>query len=91
MNDYIIKQLDKVLLLHQEKNQVIKRLKSIKTKRIGSHILTITNEEKQKQIEKTRKLYDAKINAVYIKMNLKLKEAGLKELENPYQNKKGEN
>lgn len=51
----------------------------------------ITKEEKNKQIEKARKIYDAKISAVYIKMNMKLKEAGVKELENPYQNKKGEN
>lgn len=91
MNDYIIKQLDKVLILHQEKNQVIKRLKNLRTKKHGKHILAITKEEKDKQIKKAAKLYDTKINAVYIKMNLKLKEAGLEELENPYQNKKGEN
>lgn len=42
-------------------------------------------------IERARKLYEAKINAVYIKMNMKLKEAGFQELENPYQNKKGVN
>lgn len=41
-------------------------------------------------IERARKLYEAKINAVYIKMNMKLKEAGLEELDNPYQNMKGE-
>lgn len=91
MNDYITQQLDKVLQLNQEKNQVIKRIKTIRTKRLGSHILSITKEEKDIQVEKARKLYEAKINAVYIKMNMKLKEAGLEELENPYQNKKGVN
>lgn len=91
MNDYITQQLDKVLQLNQEKNQVIKRIKTKRTKRLGSYILSITKEEKDMQIEKERKLYEAKINAVYIKMNLKLKEAGLEELENPYQNMKGEN
>lgn len=91
MNDYITQQLDKVLQLNQEKNQVIKRIKTIRTKRKGSHILQITKEEKDMTIEKARKLYEAKINAVYIRMNLKLKEAGLEELENPYQNMKGVN
>lgn len=69
---------------------MIKRIKTIKTKKVGNHILMITKEEKDKQIEKARKLYEAKINAVYIKMNLKLKEAGFEELESPYQNMKGE-
>jgi NCAIR mutase (PurE)-related protein len=86
MNDYITQQLDKVLQLDQEKNQVISRIKTLRTKRKGSHILIITKEEKDKQIEKARKVYDAKINAVYIKMNQELKKAGLQELENPYQN-----
>ena len=90
MNDYIIKQLDKVLQLNQEKNQVINRIKTIKTKKVGSHHLMITYEEKNNQINKARKLYDSKINAVYIRMNMKLKEAGYEELENPYQNMKGE-
>ena len=90
MNDYIIKQLDKVLQLNQEKNQVINRIKTIKTKKHGKYILMITNEEKNSQTNKARKLYDSKINAVYIRMNMKLKEAGYEELENPYQNMKGE-
>ena len=90
MNDYITQQLDKVLQLNQEKNQVIKRIKTIRTKSKGSYILQITKEEKDMTIEKARKLYEAKINAVYIKMNMKLKEAGLEQLENPYQNMKGE-
>ena len=68
---------------------MIKRIKTLKTKRKGSHILSITKEEKDKTTEKARRLYEAKINAVYIKMNMKLKEAGLEELENPYQNMKG--
>lgn len=91
MNDYITQQLDKVLQLNQEKNQVIKRIKTIRTKRKGSYILQITKEEKDMTIERARKLYEAKINAVYIKMNMKLKEAGLEQLENPYQNMKGVN
>ena len=53
--------------------------------------MLIPKEEKDMQIEKARKIYDAKINAVYIKMNQELKKAGLEELENPYQNKKGVN
>lgn len=89
MNDYIIKQLDKVLHLNKEKNQVIGRIKTIRTKRIGSHILKITKEEKEKQIEKATRLYDTKINAIYTKMNINLKKADMKELENPF--KKGEN
>jgi hypothetical protein len=91
MNDYITQQLDKVLQLNKEKNQVISRIKTIKTKKHGKHLLMITKEEKEKTTEKARKLYDAKINAVYIKMNMKLKEAGLEELKNPYQNMKGVN
>ncbi|KAB3527117.1 hypothetical protein [Alkaliphilus serpentinus] len=91
MNDYIDQQLDKVLQLNKEKNQVIRRIKTNRTKRHGMHILSITKEEKEKQIDKARKLYDAKINAIYIKMNQELKKAGLEELENPYQITKGEN
>ena len=48
--------------------------------------MLIPKEEKDMQIEKARKLYNAKINAVYIKMNQELKKAGLEELENPYPN-----
>lgn len=91
MNDYITQQLDKVLQLNKEKNQVISRIKTIRTKKVGKHHLMITKEEKEKRIEKARKLYDARINAVYIKMNQELKKAGLEELENPYQTTKGEN
>lgn len=91
INDYITQQLDKVIQLNQEKNQVISRIKTIRTKKHGKHILMITKEEKDMQIEKARKLYNAKINAVYIRMNLKLKEAGWEELKNPYQNMKGVN
>lgn len=91
MNDYITQQLDKVLQLNKEKNQVISRIKTIRTKKHGKHVMLIPKEEKDMQIEKARKIYDAKINAVYIKMNQELKKAGLEELENPYQNKKGVN
>lgn len=84
MNNYIEKQLDKVIQLHKEKNQVISRIKTIKTKRVGNHILKVTSEEKEKRIDKARKLYDVKMNAIYTKMNQELKKAGLEELENPY-------
>lgn len=91
MNSYIEQQLNKVLLLNKEKNKVISRIKTIKTKKVGVHHLRITDKEKKDRIEKATKLYDTKINAVYTKMNMNLKKAGYEELENPYQNKKGEN
>jgi hypothetical protein len=91
MNDYIQKQLDKVLKLHQEKNQVINRIKIIKTKKVGRNQLQISNDERVKMLDQARKLYDSKINNIYKNMNLELVKAGHEELENPYENKKGEN
>ena len=51
----------------------------------------ITEEEKEKTIEKATKLYDLRIKAVYNKMNQELKNKGLQGLENPFEpNMKGE-
>jgi hypothetical protein len=83
--------LDKVLLLNQQKKQALSVIKGTKTKKVGLHQLTITQEEKVQTTSKANKFYDAKISTIYKNMNLELKNAGHEELENPYQIMKGGN
>jgi len=78
-------QLNKVLKLDQEKKQALSVIKRTKTKKVGLHQLTITQEEKVQMTSKANKFYDAKISTIYKAMNLELKNAGHEELENPYQ------
>lgn len=84
MNDYIQKQLDKVLLLNKEKQQALAVVKQTKTKRRGSHLVTISKEEKEQMTAKVNKVYANKINQVYESLNSKLTESGFPTIENPY-------
>ncbi|KXG42657.1 hypothetical protein [Tepidibacillus decaturensis] len=91
MYQFIIEQLDKVLKLHQEKKKALLVVSNTKTKRVGLYQLKLTAAEKSKMIHKVNNNYDSKIAVIYNNMNKKLKEAGYKELINPFEaNTKGE-
>ena len=90
MNDYIQQQLNKVLLLNKEKQQALEVVKQTKTKRRGSHLVTISKEEKEQMTAKVNKVYTNKINQVYKSLNSKLTESGHNTIENPFIERKDE-
>lgn len=91
MHQYKIKQLDKVIQLHQDKYKALQVVEQTTNRKMGLHHFQLTASDKQKMYQKVYHFYDSKINAIYDTMNQVLKEAGHEVLDNPYnQQMKGE-
>lgn len=84
MNDFISKHLDNALHLAKEKQKIIARIYSLKTKKIGMRYAVLSLDEKEKMAAKARKIYDTKISTYYDEMNQELKNAGYEELKNEF-------
>lgn len=85
MNDYIEQQLNQVLEVNKQRQVSLKTISSTQTKRVGQYLMQVSDEEKQAMTQKTNRLYDSKIKAIYDNMNLELEKAGHEKLINPFE------
>jgi hypothetical protein len=85
MNDYIEQQLNRVLELNNQRQISLKTISNNQTKRVGQYLMQVSDEEKQAMTQKTNRLYDSKIKAIYDNVNLELKRAGQETLINPFE------
>ncbi|MDD4164924.1 MAG: hypothetical protein PHD66_06915 [Eubacteriales bacterium] len=84
-HEYIIQQLDLVLKTVVEMDAAIKVIRESSTKKRGKFQLNISQEEKQRMIQKAKAVYSNKISSIYTELNKKLKSSNMSELFNPYQ------
>ncbi len=85
LNDYIEKQLKHLVQLDKKRQQTIKTIKNTTYRRVGSYQLPVTDEDKDELTNKTNRLYDSRINAIYDNMNRALEKAGHETLINSFE------
>ena len=76
--------LDRVLLLSKKLQKESDTILRTETKRVGSYLMPLTEEEKAGEIEKVRERYNREINSIYVRLNEKRKKDGLEPIMNPY-------
>lgn len=83
--------LNKILLLHQERKQIIQKVQSCVHKKRAGILFEISPDDKAKTIHKANQIYDAKIAAVYVQLNKQLSKDGKPLLINPFEREDKEN
>ena len=77
--------MNQVLILNKQRQESLKTIKSTTTKRVGSYLMQVSDEEKEILTQKTNGLYNSRIKAIYDNMNQELEKAGHEPLNNPYE------
>ena len=76
--------LDAVLLLARKQREAENAIRETKYKRVGSYLMALTDDEKNRRIDTMRREYRREIGKLYNQLNEGRISSGHEPLENPF-------